>query len=360
MEQIISLSPNIGEWIIPTPIDYSKGAPKWLGASYPGVEDDIAKDVLSSIFWNMVKKGDGSGGYYDLKDTIVKARLVSQAILEATERTSSMQGETQRAMYKLIYLAQQTGAWAMGLYEYATLEEWLKNRIPDLEGSGEIYDIKFLLERLFPLLEQIGDTYQPANLLSMQAEWSKTRASIPYMRDLYNEYMATLQKYEKEIVQKKKEKEEMVEKASTLNVDTPEFVKTNDEIEKINEEIHSIEVAKEPAEKEALEIFVTGIQKTLNAIADPEVAVRVGERNIMEELRGMRKPERKLEKGHCYLVNDRIVFVFGIHTKYQRAVESLLKNILRFTTSDYSNSSRDLSDAILEGLNTLSLEHSDD
>jgi len=353
MNDLINLSgTSIEEWTPPAPVDFTAGPPKWLGATYPGVEKDIARDLFAVIFWDMNAHQAKSGIVYDLQDNVVKARLVSEAILRATERSQGLQGDMQRAMYELIYIAKQTGAWQMGLYEYATLEEWLKSRLPDLEGSGELYDIKFLLDHLFPLLEEIGDTFQPSNLLKMQEEWSKTRASIPYMRGLYNEYIAAAQVFDTKIEKKKKEKDKLVKKKATLEPASPEDQRITLEIGIIETEIRKVEAEKGPATEKALAIFVEGIQDTLNKIADPEVAVRAGDKNIFTELRGMRQPKRQIYVGHNYLVGERAIFVFAVPARLERAVESLLKNILRFITSDSNQSSHDLANCLLEGFDT--------
>ena len=321
---------------------------KWLGATYPGVEKDIAKDLFSVIFWDMSTHQAISGVAYDLQDNVVKARLVSEAILRATERSQGLQGDMQRAMYELIYIAKQTGAWQMGLYEYATLEEWLKSRLPDLEGSGELYDIKFLLDHLFPLLEEIGDTFQPSNLLKMQEEWSKTRASIPYMRGLYNEYIAAAQVFDTKIEKKKKEKDKLIKKQAALDIESSEYHQNVIELATIIDDIKKVEAEKGPATEKALEVFVNGIQKTLNIIADPEVSVRAGEKNISTELRGMRQPDRKLYNGYVATMRERTIFVFSVPNRLQRAIETALKYIMQFKMTDPGQLTRDVSNMYLE------------
>jgi len=348
MNDLINLSgTSIEEWTPPAPVDFTADPPKWLGVTYPGVEKDIARDLFAVIFWDMNAHQAKSGIVYDLQDNVVKARLVSEAILRATERSQGLQGDMQRAMYELIYIAKQTGAWQMGLYEYATLEEWLKSRLPDLEGSGELYDIKFLLDHLFPLLEEIGDTFQPSNLLKMQEEWSKTRASIPYMRGLYNEYIAAAQVFDTKIEKKKKEKDKLVKKKATLEPASPEDQRITLEIGIIETEIRKVEAEKGPATEKALAIFVEGIEKTLNVIADPEVSVRAGEKNISTELRGMRQPERKLYSGYVATMRERTIFVFSVPNRLQRAIETALKYIMQFKMTDPSQLTRDVSEMYL-------------
>lgn len=306
MLQAINLSPNTEEWELPVPIDYSKGAPKWLNASYPGVEKDIARDIFSAIFWDMVVKGSEKGPF-NLADGVVKARLMSEAILKAAERSQNLEGDVQRSVYELIYLAKKTGAWQMGLYEYASIEEWLRNKLPNFE-HGQLYDIKFLLEQLFPLLESLGDNYHPKNLLKFQEEWSKTRASIPYMRTLYNEYMGSLKENE------------------TIYNSDPEFEAT------------------------ALKAFTEGIQNTLNVIADPEVKAWSGEKTIATELRGLRQPKKKMWNGHKGSVKQRTIYVLSVPNYLDRAVENALKNIAEIRATDPQKLSNDVLDMIDEAM----------
>lgn len=302
MVQPINLSPDINEWEPPEVVDFEGKPPKWLGETYPGIEKDIAKDLYSMIFWDMAARQAQTGKPYDLHDSTVKARLVSEAILKAAERSQNLQGDVQRSVYELIYLAKKTGAWQMGLYEYASMEEWLRSKLPNFE-KGQYYDIKFLLDDLFPLLEQLGDTYHPENLLKFQEEWSKTRASIPYMRTLYNEYMASLAKSQ-------------VQEGS-------------------------------PEEAAVIRTFTEGIQNTLNVIADPEVKAWSGEKTIATELRGLRQVPKKIYVGYKGLMNGQAVFVFGVPEHLDMAVEGALRNVVEIRATDPNNLSHDLVNALL-------------
>lgn len=305
MLQVINLSPNTEEWELPAPIDFTAGPPRWLGESYPGIEKDIARDVFSAIFWDMTQRQAKDGQPYDLQDQVVKARLMSEAILKAAERSQTLQEDVHRSVYELIYLAKKTGAWQMGLYEYASIEEWLKNKLPNFE-RGQMYDIKFLLEQLFPLLESLGDNYHPENLLKFQEEWSKTRASIPYMRTLYNEYMSALKENEA--------------KGDSIVDDN------------------------------ALKTFTEGIQNTLNVIADPEVKAWSGDKTIATELRGLRQPKKKMWNGHMGSVKQRTIYVFSVPNYLDRAVENALKNIANFKGTDPQLLSNDVLDMIDEAM----------
>ena len=349
----INLSPDPALWEFPEPVDLNT-APRWAYEDYPEAPKDMASYVYSCIFYNMLERGGQDGQPFDLNNAVVKTRVISEALLNSIIHSDDLGSITQRAKFELLYAAQKTGAWALGMYEFATMSEWMQEKLPNLEGS-EYWDVKFLLEKLFPLLESLDDTYHPENLLLLKDEWAKTRASLPWMRKVYDEYMATEAEFEAKIEKNEKKIKHLSKREEGLDLeqDAQKITEIETEKKQLVQEINKLKVDKEPAMEQAKQVVARDIQKAFNVIADPNVqAYRVvpGGQNVAMALRGIHPTIRKVSIGHAAIKENKAIFVIAVPYGPMRGVENALKYIASIRTTDYKLLERDLKNAIEEDI----------
>jgi hypothetical protein len=324
------------KWEVPARTDFNLNAPRWSKGTYPEAAADIATDMIAVAFYELIDKKQGDP--YDLTDSYVRVTLISEAIQVATKVLEDMEGDIERAKYILIYTAQKTGAWRTGLIEYASLEDWLQQKLDSMaQGSAGQYRIRFLLGELFPLLEKLSlqdPAIHPTNILKMQKEWSKTVASIPYMRKLYDEYMASMKVNEKEIEKKGKVIGRLQLKKESLEEEAPERKVIEQQIIDIHQEVEGLIQEQETKAEEGRSVFTSGVSKVIEVISDPEVQAWRGDRNVTSELTNYHKPQPTIYTGWAGIVNDQAIIVVSIPAYLKRSTETALKAVATLVDTD--------------------------
>jgi hypothetical protein len=305
---------------IPAPLSYEP--PRWYLEDFDSMDEAIAKDITSAIYWRRVHQLEEEGKSFSEGDEVASATLLANAILSSALQADNISDGAHRAMLRQLWEVQRNGLFHMAPEEYGSVQEWLMDRIPRLSPtSGELSDVMFLLEHLFPMLERIGNGWDPATLLSFKEHWSKTRAAIPYMRMITKQMNAALSEIDSRL-----EEEKRILSSLVIAGEEPEAIEHERRI------LIAVGEEKREAEERELKDWREGIEKALNVIANPEIPAG-DDRQIKSVLFGEGKYSYSFT-GMKALVGNKTAYYVEIDKDYERAIESALRTIVDFQLTD--------------------------
>jgi hypothetical protein len=328
------------QWEVPEPLGYLP--PKWMSETYPGMEEDVAHDIYSAIFWSTMQKDVAEAEKNgtpppDMNDVIARSSEIAKTIMAAAEHLPNVKDASERAFYALVYKVKKNNLQQLSKNEYDTIEEWLVDRMETLPaGSGEMSDITFLMGEVFPMLEKIKGGFEPTNLLSLQSYWSKTRAAIPYLRFITNRHKETVNELGHEIEKTTKR----VIRLQALQRDrTPthrKFGPTEARIKELRGALVELNEKQEVVVEKATEIWKEGVGKTLKIIADNEVKPwgKEGERTVKASLFNGEKADIRMYEGFQGVLPGRSLFVLILPSRYERTVQNALSGLVDWKLTD--------------------------
>ena len=254
--------------------------PKWLTEDYPENEQDVAADIQAA-FYQSISDGLTEEQQSDMD---VMAQVNTKAILAASKHARKLEKTMGRAAFAL--------AWQVvnkQLYhfdgEIETVAQWLFELLPTYEHeSSAYYDTLFILQEFFPMVQKLGNGWSVKKLLSLEANWSRTREAIPFMRNAVDKRVAVDEYFENETkiatkqigrLEKKLEKEKNPEVRNELAT----------EIGKNRVKIESLEEQKTTDVVKAEKVLVKDIEKALKVINSPDVPVH-GPQGVRNTLKG--------------------------------------------------------------------------
>jgi hypothetical protein len=313
-----------------------------MSETYPGMEEDVAHDIYSAIFWSTLAKdvaeAEKNGAPPpDMNDVMARSSEIAKTIMAAAEHLPNVKDASERAFYTLVYMVKKNNLQQLSKNEYSTIEEWLVDRLESLPaGSGEMSDITFLMGEVFPMLEKIKGGFEPANLLSLQSYWSKTRAAIPYLRfitgrhkDAVNEVGHEIEKTTKRVVRL-----EALQRERTP--DHKQFGPTEERLKELRSVLVELNEKQETVAQEATAVWKEGVDKTLKIIADTNVKPwgKEGERTVKAALFNGEKADVRMYEGFQGVLPGRSLFVLILPSRYERTVENALSGLVDWKLVD--------------------------
>lgn len=336
---LTDIGSHFDEWQVPAPLSYDP--PRWMTEAYPGMETDIAEDIFRAIYWRKLAEEtktcvDAGLPVPNPEDIAIKARSIADALTASTAQADQMQDASRRAFMALLYKVNSTGAFRMLPEEYDSLEEWIADRMPAFaENGGEMADARFLVEQIFPMLAKY-DGVSPEQLLSIRDNWSRFRASVPYLRAHLREFHTIARTLEQNIEKKKDLIERLQKLQEGRSEDHPKYKETEQKILTVTAEIEDINSNKDKKLEDQAKQFASQFQSTLEVIADPTVKAwgRPDERTIANVLKHGDIPELKIYDGFRGTMDGRTIFVIVVPNQLERAVESGLSTTVQFRMTD--------------------------
>jgi hypothetical protein len=340
MFDLKTMTANMDSWEIPEVP--TQGVPKWMTEDYPGMEMDIAKDLYSVVFWSEHAKAvkdavDGGRPAPDPQEMLVRSREMSTALMSTVVHARNKSEAFDRAFAFLAWKVKQTGAYHFSEYE-SVMEFLVDAGISD--KGGELNDIKFLLEDFFPMLTSMKmDGWSVEDVLAIKDNWSRTRAAIPFIRHAADELVATTNGLDKQLQEKKVEREKLETKLDDLDAeglkDTPDYEDTSKKFEEKVDEIDSLAL-KIPAEKEkAQKKFNDTFAEILNVI--PDISVKPWSSNPLDKTVKsvlMKTADLTLYNGQMTAIPGGSIFLAIVPSKMERAIQSALQNMIEFHITD--------------------------
>ena len=339
-----AMGADMQAWEVPAPP--TDNIPRWLTEDYEGSEKDIASDVYAAVYWNarakMVKDAVAKGEPIpDANDIMVKSKEMSMALLQSALQARSSGEALNRASIYLMWKIEKTGAFRLDPNEFDTIGEFLVNRIAGLDdSSGELSDLKFLLEKFFPMIESMkSPDWSVEKLLAIKDHWSKARAAVPFLRQATSMYLDSQQTIEHEL----KIKNNLVSRMKGWQknredrgeADTDEYKETATKIESTVAEISKLEETKGAQIEAASKEWGDKVTLALNVIADPAVKPwgNPGENTVKSALFGG-MDKAKLFWGMWTALPGRSVFLMILPSDLDRAVQTALSTITEFHITD--------------------------
>jgi hypothetical protein len=316
------------------PAKPSAGIPRWAVENYEGAEQAMAEDLFSAIFWSRVKRlEEETGKPINLGDELVSTKIIAASIMDAAVQSDTVADLSHRAFYLLTYQASKNNYFRLDPAEYTSASEWLSDKIARLTpGSCELYDLIFVYSNLFPMLEKMGNGWTPEKLLRFTDKWTRTRAAIPYMRNITKQFTEAAVPLEKEIEQTIEEAKSITDENTYLSTEDPQYKKNKAKVDKLLAKTQELSKEKEKVVEEASVSFKQGITKALDIITDPSTPF-TGPNSIGNVLaRG--DDNLIVFKGYKTRVNGKTIYTMMVDEDYERAVESPLRNIVEFTVGD--------------------------
>jgi hypothetical protein len=249
----------------------------------------------------------------------------------------------------LVYKVKKNNLQRLTRDEYGTIEEWLTDRLEQLpEGSGELSDISFLMGEVFPMLEKIKGGFEPANVLSLSSYWSKTRAAIPYLRFITNQHKDAVHEVEHEMEKTTKRIIKLEAVQRNRAPDDPKYEETRVRIEELRGVSVELEEKLETVVTESTEKWKSGVEKTLNIIADASVKPwgKEGERTVKAALFQGEKSDIKVYEGYQGVLPGRSLFVLILPSRYERTVTNALGGLVDWKLVDPAVMADELNKAV--------------
>lgn len=182
-------------------------SPRWLSESYPGMENDIAKDLHRNEFWKKF------GEYYE-KEEFTDAELdraVAESYSDSTVHANTLKEGMDRVFTLMMWKIRKTGLYKLLTGEYESVSEWLNAKLDVGDISlGERSNVLYLLEEFLPALDNIG--FDSESLLLIPEKWTAARAAIPHLRNITKLYRAELEMKEAELAKAEQKEQERIQK----------------------------------------------------------------------------------------------------------------------------------------------------
>lgn len=310
------------------------GSFKWLTETYDGMESDLAQDAYASFYWKIrdrlaIEAGQEGKDFEPDDDSTLNNQIRADAVSAASLQLDDLEDGSQRAKMQLWWVIKQNQLFRMTPQEYDSIEEFLSDRVPRLSPtSGEFYDIKFIMDELFPLLERVKNGWKPKDIIALKDEWSKSRASIPYMRQLVREIQFAEKANELQI--KRSEKRLQKAEVKVRSASTPiEKKNAEEEVSQIKHEIQEYKKEQEALYEVAKKKFQDGMDTVIGAITNPNVSAYDGENSIKNVL--FNNKQVVLYKAEKFLTgNNTTVYMIEVPNHYERTFESMTKGLLEF------------------------------
>lgn len=306
--------------------------PSYVLNDFDGDESVMADEIISNVYWGGVRQltyrdgRDENGrdifvkrpekmGAQEWLDTIIgKTPIEEQAQIhtELIERAhtmsavilSKMAKKSERGYVKLLAIVNQHSMWkSQG--EYENMWEFLSDRFPYLDStSGEYYEVKFMLETMFPLIEQFSPE-NAAFVLSNTENYAKFRGAASFVKEAFKDFS--------EDIQAANRREEEIK-----NEDVSDDMKAD---------------VKEDADaqrKKASEKLENDIKKVIIALGDKKVPAN-GPNGIRHILK--RDGKTLHFKGRQFIDGKKTVFYLEVPNDYEKAVTNGLP-FVEFAMSD--------------------------
>jgi len=309
----------------PKPLSYAP--PRWMFENYDSMDADIAEDLYSAIYYLRLKQ---LGTDVLPNDEVVHARLVAQSVMASVLQADTISEASGRAFLRQLWETQKNGFYHLAPEEYSSMQEWLIDKIPRLAPGGELSDTLFLLKHLFPILEKIGHGWDPQDLLSLKENWSKTRATVPYLRKITKDMDMSLKDMDQRIDKLKVELAVKINEMSGKDADPVELQK---EIKVIKEELVIFTKEKAETETEEVEKWKFGVDKALSVIVNKDIPAG-DNMAIRTALYGADVIKANFTGMKTFTKDGKTLYYFEIDGSYDRAVERSLSTIIEFQATD--------------------------
>ena len=307
----------------------SYAPPKWMFENYEKMDADIAEDIHSAIYY---MRADQLGLEELPEDEVLHARLIAETVMASVLQADTISEASGRAFLRQLWETQKNGYYHLAPEEYATMQEWLIDKIPRLKpSSGELYDTLYLLEHVFPMLEKIGNNWDPQKLLSFRENWSKTRATLPFFHKITKDMNMTLKDIDQRIDKIKVELAVNLNKIEELEGEEHELMQQK--IDEVKEELVIFTKEKAETEKEVIEKWKHGVDKALSVIVDPTIPA--GDNHAIRTALYGAEAMKASFTGMKTLTNDgKTMYFFEIDGSYDRTIEKSLATIIDFEMTD--------------------------
>jgi chromosome segregation ATPase len=197
-------------------------------------------------------------------------------------------------------------------------------------------DITFLMGEVFPMLEKIKGGFEPANLLSLQSYWSKTRAAIPYLRFITGRHKDAVNEVGHEIEKTTKRVVRLEALQRERKPDHKQFGPTEERLKELRSVLVELNEKQETVAQEATAVWKEGVDKTLKIIADTNVKPwgKEGERTVKAALFNGEKADVRMYEGFQGVLPGRSLFVLILPSRYERTVENALSGLVDWKLVD--------------------------
>ena len=326
--------------LVPAPLSYVP--PKWFTESYDGMEADIADDILSAIYHSRLKALNETGKVETQEDAVIASTLIADALMASVEQLDNIDDGAQRAMMRNIWSVHSNNYHRMTKEEYDTPTEWLIDKIPTLKKNDKstLSNILFLLEHFFPMLEKIGNGWEPEKLLAIRDNWSKARETLPTLRQLLIDLESAPKPIQERIVEQVEKQEKLKMEAMVLE-GTPKEEEALKKVEVVGKDIEKLIDKQEKVVEKAQEVFTKEVGRVLDLIADEKVTVNVGPNSVKAILSN---PDKKYTvfEGLQAIIPGHTIFYVVVKSGYERTMQSATKNFVNWQVTDPAVIKRDV------------------
>jgi hypothetical protein len=318
---------------IAVPERLSGETPRYFTEAYKGMEEDMAEDIYSAMYYKRRDQLEKEGKVESELDTATQSLLIANAIMDAAPQADEMADGMQRAKFRILMSVEKNKLYFLAREEYSTLEEYLKDRLPMASGENDINGILFLLTEFLPLLNKIGGNFDPHTLLKMRDSWSRTKESIPFLRQQLKVYLNATKSVEQELKAAEESKTKMTFRETTIEEGVKEKDELNEAIVEQEEKIEALKEQKEEIAKEATEQVEQAVSKVLDVIGDPNIDA-TGPTGVSKVLQSGKTREHLMIQGDKILCSESTVFYVEAPKGYGTAVESGLRSFVEFSVRE--------------------------
>ena len=336
MFDLKTMTADMQKWEVPAPIDDKM--PRWMTEDYPGMEQDIAKDLYATVFWSEHMKAvkaaqDAGNPIPDPSEMVVRTREMATSLMSSVVHARNKSDAFDRAFAYLAWKVKQTGAYHYS--EYDTVMEFLIDASIKDRG-GELADIKFLLEDFFPMLSQMDKIgWSVEDVLAIQDNWSRTRAAIPFIRHATDLFTATPKILDQQIDEKQEELDNLEEKLSGMSGDEPDYTQLGEKETRLENELDSLKEQKPIELEKAQKKFNEELAKVFDVIPDASIkpwSSNPADKTVKSVLLGNK--EVKIYPAQMTAIPAGSIFVMIVPSNVERAIQTALATIVRFDISD--------------------------
>jgi predicted nucleic acid-binding Zn ribbon protein len=333
--------------------------PRWLIEDYVGSEQDRADCIFATVYWKMreeiiarieiakieaERKGDPLPLMVDFDEpqTENDFRVTNQLYADALNRATLIANENKegfdRAFLVLSEKVNRTGSYRFAQGEYGSFEEWVVDNVYSLpKGSSELSNFMYYHNELSPLLFQFGDGFTSETMLTFAEYKSKGFAAIPFLREKTDKARDIKQYYEEEILKVGRRISKLENHCATL---------TEEDAAPYKKEIVDLEKKREVMTKEAPEKIakvykevVKAVEKTVKLMKDPAVPAWDKVNGIQARLKRTSNDAITFKGSKMYVTDveneeSKVMFLVATPTKYEQAVESMLRGLVDFSITD--------------------------
>ena len=299
--------------------------PRWFVETYDGSDQEMEEDLLKHFGVALLPPGE--------LDPTVQEIINGRVHIAAAQQADSIRDTAERTWHRLIWRIKTNRYFEYTEEEYETLEEFLIDRYVRLrEKSTERYDLLFLMEHFLPMLAKIGGDWAPENVLKFQQYFSKTKAAIPAMKKIMQEYNDVDRELQEIISAKEKELQKQQLILGSTEPGTPKFEKAMEVVTEISDALPALRDEAQEVIEEAGRQFQAKVSKVIDTISNVHIPTW-GAGGVGDVLNDTGEKGKIIEGYRCDSRRE-VYFIIPVRTREAGLIQAALRDVVEFKIAD--------------------------